>query len=48
LPQRPNTHYFQIDTRSRLWQDVIESEALALYWDTAPKDVKLEIFVLEE
>lgn len=48
LPQRPNTHYFLIDTRSRLWGDVIETESLSLYWDTAPKDVKLEIFVLEE
>ncbi len=46
LPRGANAYYFKIDNDSGLWRDVEESRHIAMYWDTAPKDLFAEIVVL--
>ncbi|MFO7876229.1 MAG: type VI secretion system baseplate subunit TssK [Desulfovermiculus sp.] len=46
LPRRPHTVYFRIDTQSSLWQEVLESGQLTLFWDEAPQDLTIQIAVL--
>jgi type VI secretion system protein ImpJ len=48
LPQRTNTHFFRIDTNSRLWAGVEQTEGLLLYWDRSPADLVAEIIVAKE
>lgn len=46
LPRRAFSIYFQIDHHSDLWNRVETSNNLALYWDTAPEDLKVELMVV--
>ncbi|WP_339137014.1 MAG: type VI secretion system baseplate subunit TssK [Candidatus Electrothrix sp. GW3-4] len=46
LPRRAGAYYFQIDHHSDLWQQVQRSNQLAIFWDTAPNDVKIELMVV--
>ncbi|MDX9788452.1 MAG: type VI secretion system baseplate subunit TssK [Desulfobacterales bacterium] len=46
LPRRSFSIYFQIDHHSDLWSRVEKSNNLALYWDTAPEDLKVELMVV--
>jgi type VI secretion system protein ImpJ len=48
LPQRPDTHYFEIDTTHRLWSDVVRSGSLSLYWDPPPPDLTAEVVITED
>ncbi len=46
LPRRANTLYFQIDTHSEQWAQVQTGNNLAVYWDTAPEDLKAELMIV--
>jgi type VI secretion system protein ImpJ len=46
LPRRVHSLYFQIDHHSDQWAQVQKGNNLALYWDTAPQDLKLELMVV--
>lgn len=48
LPQRPNTHYFQIDISNRLWAEVEKIEGISLFWNNAPEDLQAEVIVIGE
>jgi len=46
LPRRANTLYFQIDHHGDAWAQVQHGNNLALYWDDAPDDLKVELMVV--
>ncbi len=46
LPRRSNSTYFQIDHHGKQWDMIKGGGNLALYWDTAPEDLKLELMVV--
>ena len=46
LPRRVFCIYFQIDHHSDQWAQVEKSRNIALYWDTAPEDLEVELMVL--
>lgn len=45
LPRRPQCVYFQIDHHSEQWSDVQQGKNIALYWDAAPEDFKVELMI---
>lgn len=47
LPRRAHSQYFQIDHNSDHWAQVKQENNLALYWDSAPQDLKIELMVVE-
>ncbi len=46
LPRRANSLYFQIDHLHDLWGQVQKGHNLALYWDTAPGDLQVELMAV--
>jgi len=46
LPRRSRCLYFQIDHHGENWAEVQKTHNLALYWDRAPKDLKVELMVV--
>ncbi len=46
LPRRANSLYFQIDHHHDQWADVMRGNNLALYWDTAPDDLNIELMAV--
>ncbi len=46
LPHRAQALYFQIDHHSDQWAQVQKSKNMALYWDTAPEDLKAELMTV--
>jgi type VI secretion system protein ImpJ len=46
LPRRANTLYFQIDHHGDPWAQVQHGNNLALYWDSAPEDLKAELMAV--
>ena len=46
LPRRAHSIYFQIDHHSDQWDQVQKGNNLALYWDAAPQDLKVELMVV--
>ncbi len=46
LPRRAHSIYFQIDHHGDQWDQVQKGNNLALYWDTAPEDLKLELMAV--
>lgn len=46
LPRRARSVYFQIDHHSDQWAQVQKAHNLALYWDAAPEDLKVELMVV--
>jgi type VI secretion system protein ImpJ len=46
LPQRPNTRYYRIEQISAAWESVEKEGELAMFWPTAPEDLRAEIVVL--
>ncbi|BBO67205.1 type VI secretion protein [Desulfosarcina alkanivorans] len=46
LPRRANTLYFQIDHHGDPWAQVQNGNNLALYWDSAPEDLKAELMAV--
>jgi type VI secretion system protein ImpJ len=46
LPRRANTLYFQVDHHGEQWQHVQKGNNMALYWDSAPDDLKAELMIV--
>ncbi len=46
LPRRSQALYFQIDHHSDQWAQVQKVKNLALYWDQAPEDLKIELMAV--
>jgi len=46
LPRRSHALYFQVDHHSDQWVQVQKGRNLALYWDTAPEDLKVELMAV--
>jgi type VI secretion system protein ImpJ len=46
LPRRPHSIYLQIDHHGDEWTEVQKGNNIALYWDTAPEDLKVELMVV--
>ncbi|MBN2516446.1 MAG: type VI secretion system baseplate subunit TssK [Deltaproteobacteria bacterium] len=46
LPRRARAMYCRIDHHSDQWMKVQKGKNIALYWDTAPKDLKVELMVV--
>lgn len=46
LPRRSQALYFQIDHHSDQWAQVQKVRNLALYWDQAPEDLKIELMAV--
>jgi len=46
LPRRARAIYCQVDHHSDQWAQVQKGHNIALYWDTAPEDLKVELMVV--
>jgi type VI secretion system protein ImpJ len=46
LPRRSQALYFKIDHHDDQWAQVQKGKNLALYWDTAPEDLKVELMAV--
>ena len=46
LPRRANCLFFKVDHHCDPWANVQQSKNLALYWDSAPEDLKVELMVV--
>lgn len=46
LPRRAHSVYFRIDHHSDQWAQVERGHNIALYWDSAPEDLKVELMVV--
>ncbi len=46
LPRRPNTYYVRLDKHGEQWSSLVRSHDVALLWEEAPQDVKIELVVL--
>jgi len=46
LPRRAGALYFQIDHNNDQWATVQKGKNIALFWDTAPEDLTVEIMVV--
>ncbi len=46
LPRRAHSLYFSVDIHSDLWSFVEKGRNLALYWDSAPEDLEVELMVV--
>jgi len=46
LPRKTGSAYFKIDHHGKQWEPVKGGNNLALYWDTAPEDLKVELMVV--
>jgi type VI secretion system protein ImpJ len=47
LPRRARAVYFQVDHHGDMWREVQTRKNLALYWDAAPEDLKVELMIVE-
>ena len=45
LPRRADSCYFQIDHHSNQWARIEQGNNLALYWDSAPEDLSIELMI---
>ena len=45
LPRRPGSLYFKINHHGEQWAQVQKGNNIALYWDAAPEDLKVELMV---
>ncbi len=48
LPRRPNSYYLRVDVHDDQWASVVRQENVALIWDEAPEDVKIELVVVRK
>ena len=46
LPRRANSCYFKIDHQGDQWHQVERNRNLAVFWDAAPEDLKVELMVV--
>ncbi len=46
LPRKQDAVYYQIDINSDLWQHVQRNRNIAIFWDTAPQEMKAELMIV--
>ena len=46
LPRKASSTYFKIDHHGKQWAPVKGGNNMALYWDTAPEDLKAELMIV--
>lgn len=46
LPRRAGALYFQVDHHSDQWTAITKGRNIALFWDSAPEDLKVELMVV--
>jgi len=46
LPRRAHCIYFQVEHQSDQWAQVQQGHNIALYWDGAPQDLKIELMIV--
>lgn len=46
LPKRAHALYFQVDHHSDQWGQIMKGKNIALYWDAAPDDLKIELMAV--
>ncbi len=46
LPRRAHCIYFQVEHQSDQWAQVQQGHNIALYWDGAPQDLKVELMIV--
>lgn len=46
LPRRAHSIYFQVDHHSDKWAQVASGRNIALYWEGAPEDLRVELMVV--
>jgi type VI secretion system protein ImpJ len=46
LPRKTGAVYYQVDITSDLWQQVQKNRNLAIFWDSAPQELKAELMVV--
>ncbi len=46
LPRKTGAVYYQININNDLWQQVQKNRNLAIFWDTAPDELKAELMVV--
>lgn len=45
LPRRSMGLYFVLNHKHRLWAKILETQQMAIAWDTCPEDVRIELMV---
>jgi len=45
-PGRSNCFFFRLDESGKLWERIVTDQSIALYWDGAPADLKVELMVV--
>ena len=48
LPRRPNSYYLRLDTHDDQWSSVTRQENVALLWEEAPEDTRVELVVVRK
>lgn len=46
LPRRANAFYFQVDHNSDQFSSIVKGRNIALFWESAPEDLKVELMVV--
>jgi len=46
LPRRAHCLYFQVEHQSDQWAQIQQGNNIALYWDSAPEDLKIELMIV--
>lgn len=46
MPRRPDAHYARLDIHDEQWPTVEKHRDIALLWDEAPEDVKVELVIV--
>ncbi|MCK5310987.1 MAG: type VI secretion system baseplate subunit TssK [Desulfobacteraceae bacterium] len=45
MPKRAGLHYFRIDSKHHLWEEIKRAGDISLFWDNAPEDASIEIVI---
>ena len=45
-PSRSNCYFFRLDESGKLWERIVTDQSIAMYWDGAPADLKVELMVV--
>ncbi len=46
LPRRAHTLYFLLDSHGDIWSKIDDKNNIAISWDSAPQDVKIELMII--
>ncbi len=45
MPKKSGYHYFRIDSKHHLWDEIKQSGNISLFWDNAPEETSIDIVV---